>query len=408
MPGLNLRRRGMNFAIEMLRRGVILRRRPIPWEITWFPTFNCNLNCGYCCVPRENFSSPRPEKACQTIIDLKPASVSILGGEPYLIPKMPEYLRRIREALPKVYLFITTNGMVGKQRLLDSASYLDVLCVSIDGLGDYQRKPRGGDPEKILDNVWAYNDHRKTLDGKHEICINTVATTDNIQHLPEFFQYIADRDPSIYIMCQGMHPFNASNGLGRRPDLADEFVAKVAKQQADGMHVFLVGQLADSHTRLKSEKSHEVEELEATHRQLQDGALYTCHQEKFNAMILPHGALHTCRSYSTLNKLRTAISCDIREKHPVRALRRYLGCWRDMVLKPMDFECGHFTGCPEWLEDILQTKAGDCDPEEIARIRGRLSAESIRASAEFIRSQVNPKFDEAMIKDLPAQATATS
>ena len=229
MAGSKLQRGVMNLAMETLRKAVILRRKPIPWEITWFPTFTCNLKCGYCCVPRENYTKPNPEKACQKIIDLKPASVSILGGEPYLIKEMPDYLRRIREALPNVYLFITTNGMVSEDRLVRSAPYLDVLCVSIDGLGDYQRKPRGGDPDKILKNIWAYNEARKNLTGLHEICINTVATTDNIKHLPEFMEYIYEKDPTLYIMCQGRHPFDAPDGLGRQPDLLDEFSRRIAE-----------------------------------------------------------------------------------------------------------------------------------------------------------------------------------
>ena len=56
MAGLNLQRRAMNLAMETLRKAVIFRRRPIPWEITWFPTFTCNLKCSYCCVPRENYT----------------------------------------------------------------------------------------------------------------------------------------------------------------------------------------------------------------------------------------------------------------------------------------------------------------------------------------------------------------
>ena len=120
--------------------------------------------------------------------------------------------------------------------------------------------------------------------------------------------------------------------------------------------------------------------------------------EKFTMMILPHGALHTCRSYATTNTLRDRMREDIRDRRMVRAARRYLGVWRDLVFKPMNFECGFFTGCPEWCEDIITTKGDEGLPEEIDRIRGRLPEEALRRSAEFIHSKVNPHFDEAILR----------
>jgi MoaA/NifB/PqqE/SkfB family radical SAM enzyme len=388
----------MNFAIEALRRGIIMRRKPIPWEITWFPTFTCNLKCGYCCVPHENVQEPRPEEACRQIIDLKPASVSILGGEPYLIREMPDYLRRIREALPRTYIIITTNAIVQQKRMLDSAPYLDVMCVSVDGLGEYNKVPRGVTPERILENTWAYNEERKKHEGTHDLCINTVVTSDNADHLPEFIQYIHDKDPSVYIMCQAMHPFDAPNSLANHPDLTDRFIHRVAKQKEEGVRVFLVGQLADEHTRRKGEKVEAASDEEIQHR-FEPGSLHTCHKEKFTVMIMPHGALHTCRSYATTNSLRDRLRDDIRNRRILQAARRYFGVWRDLVLRPMDFECGFFTGCPEWCEDIMNTKDGDELPDEIDRVRGRLPTDAVRRSTEFIQSKVNPHFRESVLTD---------
>ena len=116
-------------------------------------------------------------------------------------------------------------------------------------------------------------------------------------------------------------------------------------------------------------------------------------------MILPHGALHTCRSYSTLNLKRGQIVNHIRNHNYYKALRCYLGVWQDLVFRPMDFECGHFTGCPEWMEDIIGSQGEDDMPEEIARIRGRLSPEAIRASTEFIHQKFNPNFSEKIIQN---------
>jgi len=393
----SLERRAMNLALEVLRRGIIRRRRPIPWEITWFPTFTCNLKCDYCCVPRENMAAPRPEEACRRIIGMKPASVSILGGEPYLIKEMPEYLRRIRDALPRAYLLITTNGIVHRRRLLDSAPYLDVMCVSIDGLGEVNKAARGVGSDRILANVWAYNEERKRCDGKHELCINTVVSVDNAEHLPEFIRFIAEKDPSIYVMCQAMHPFDAPKGLARQPERTERFVHEIAGLKAQGIRVFLVGQLADEHTRRKRDGVAAVSEEELHHR-FQPGSLHTCHMEKFYAMVLPHGGLHTCRSYATTNTLRQNMAADVRNGRVFRAGRRYLGAWRDLVVRPMDFECGFFTGCPEWCEDILTTQGDQELPEEIDRVRGRLTEDALRRSAAFIRSKVNPHFDEAILR----------
>ncbi|MBN1233480.1 MAG: radical SAM protein, partial [Candidatus Coatesbacteria bacterium] len=133
-----LRQRILEKFNDHLRKRLLKKRYFIPWEVSWFPTYKCNLKCFYC------NSNPLPmlwedaERGARKIIELKPASLSILGGEPFIVPKISDYIEQIVKALPNIFIMLTTNGMVKQEHVEKAARYLYSFCFSMDGLGDYQ------------------------------------------------------------------------------------------------------------------------------------------------------------------------------------------------------------------------------------------------------------------------------
>lgn len=86
-----------------------------------YSNYHCNIACGYCLTE----SSPRSERRLlgpermealtREAAELGFASVGVAGGEPFLLPELPELLGRLTQILPTVVL---TNGTLFTERLL--------------------------------------------------------------------------------------------------------------------------------------------------------------------------------------------------------------------------------------------------------------------------------------------------
>jgi pyruvate-formate lyase-activating enzyme len=397
MAEMNWKRRGLEAMIEGLRRALLLRRNLMPWEITWYPTFACNLRCGYCnSIPGKKEDADL-EACVNEIIRLAPASISILGGEPYIVPHFVDHLERLRKALPKMFILITTNGMVKREHLVRSMPLVDGMCFSIDGLGDFTRNQReGSDPDFILNNLRACAEERKRLKLKTDLAVNSVVTRSNALHLPEFYQYIASIDPTILNFSQAMQPFNHPNSIAGDPDLANQFLNEVAKLKGK-IRLLLAGRIADE--SLRDQTKTEVKE-DVTHR-MSEQEPHTCYQEMFNSFLSPSGKLFTCRTYSGLCQCRAQMICQLQQYHLLQAAWIYAKHWGEFVIMNPTFKCIRFFGCPEWMNDIMQATSEEELPVEIFRVRGRLSDERVEASARFIQKHVNPKFQKSFL--LPKQ-----
>ncbi len=395
MPEMSLQRKILESAIEILRRTSLYRRRKMmPWEVSWFPTYTCNLRCGYCNSIMGKLEDPDPEKCIKEIIRLAPASISILGGEPYIVPDMVKYLEQIRKGLPDVFILITTNGMVKTEDLVRSMSIVDGMCISMDGLGDHTRSQReGANPDFILENIKACAAERIRLDRKPDLAVNSVVTKTNAMHLIDFYKLIAAIDPTILNFSQGMQPFTSPESIGSDLDLTKEFLNEVSKLKGS-MRILLAGRLADGQLRDQS-KQDTAKSVDYDTRMC-DSEMHTCYQELFNIFLTPSGKLNTCRMYSGINVCRDSIRILPAHKALTAAMIYAKSVGEFAVIGPT-FKCRWFQGCPEWMNDIMNCTREEDLPIEIDRVRGRLSPERIEQSVRFIQKNVNPAFKKSFL-----------
>lgn len=102
-----------------------------------FPiTYQCNLNCKYCCL-KDKHDEPKINKCLKLIEESDCDWVWITGGEPLLCDKLQKTCEDIK-ALGKM-VGLTTNGTIENY---DIVNYCDRVGVSIDGDKLYHDKYR--------------------------------------------------------------------------------------------------------------------------------------------------------------------------------------------------------------------------------------------------------------------------
>jgi len=392
---LSFKRQTLEKSMEGLRKGVMLRRRLLPWEVTWYPTYKCNLRCGYCNIIRGKNVESNPEAGVDQIIRMAPGSISILGGEPFVVKNIIGHLKRIRKALPNVFILITSNGMIRKE-LVESLPLINGLCISMDGLGKYTSEQReGSDPEKILNSIKACAAEKKRLNLDLDIAVNSVVTRHNARHLPEFYQIIADIDPSICSFTQAMQPFDDPRSIAQDPELTSWYLKECALLKSK-IRLVIAGRLSDENLR-KEEIKDLADKAKIQHRMLNKEP-QTCYQERFNGFVDPAGNVFSCRMFSALAVCRNNMIGWSHQSLLLQAMWEYAKTWNTFVIQKPTFECDYFMGCPEWMNDIMLATSEEQLPFMLHRIKGRLSPRRIRESGKFIRENINPDFKDDYLR----------
>lgn len=99
-----------------------------------YSNYHCNLSCGYCLTDsspkagRRALGAERMVALARQAAELGFARVGVTGGEPFLVPDMPETLAQLAAVLPVVVL---TNATLFTDRLLDRLRPLAALPVTL-------------------------------------------------------------------------------------------------------------------------------------------------------------------------------------------------------------------------------------------------------------------------------------
>lgn len=111
-----------------------IEQRIIGGRLWFYTNYHCNLACTYCLTE----SSPTAQRRLldhQQIIDsaeeaaqLGFTNFGVTGGEPFLVPEMPELLAELARRKPTTVL---TNGTLFTDRLLAKLTPLNVLPLAI-------------------------------------------------------------------------------------------------------------------------------------------------------------------------------------------------------------------------------------------------------------------------------------
>jgi len=138
--------------------------------------YRCNLKCAMCPFWR------RADETLLTVDDevrmmnaLVRAGVSFLGfegGEPLLHRDLPEILEESHE---RFHTSVVTNGWLLRNRIRDIAPHLDLLFVSIDGIGDLHDRLRGipGSFDRAVEGIRAAR-------GRVPVVISATLTDENM------------------------------------------------------------------------------------------------------------------------------------------------------------------------------------------------------------------------------------
>lgn len=136
-----------DLGFNILRAKIIKKRRPV--FLSLFITNKCNLRCKYCFViddtiPKDILNSEYSKQEIFDIVDefyaMGTRMIFMLGGEPLTHKDIKPIIDYIVKK--GIYLHVITNGTLLEKKL-DEIRKAHVLCISLDGVEDFNDELRG-------------------------------------------------------------------------------------------------------------------------------------------------------------------------------------------------------------------------------------------------------------------------
>lgn len=138
--------------------------------------YRCNLECGMCPFwRREDEELLTVDDEVRMMKALARGGVSFLGfegGEPLLRPDLPQILA---ESHQRFHTSVVTNGWLLRNRVRDIAPHLDLIFVSLDGIGDLHDRLRGipGSFNRAVEGI-------RSVRGRVPVAISSTITNENM------------------------------------------------------------------------------------------------------------------------------------------------------------------------------------------------------------------------------------
>lgn len=175
-------------------------------EITILLTYACNLSCVMCPQygkhglvgsdfdAKEKCEEDVLKKFIDDVSCFSPSIITLSGGEPFLYSNWYSIAEYIKKKNIKTCLI--TNGILIDKFIPEIIDSIDVLHISIDGLGDTHNKIRRKDGvfEKVIYNI-------KKLQSRSfaspEIMIAYTFSQDNFSNISDFILYFKEQNIKI-------------------------------------------------------------------------------------------------------------------------------------------------------------------------------------------------------------------
>jgi MoaA/NifB/PqqE/SkfB family radical SAM enzyme len=178
-----------------------------PLVAIYYVTTQCNLHCAYC----EDFGAPKnaqnqppaPLEDARHILSVIRSGVSALwitGGEPLLVPHLPELLEYAQRELKFRQISLITNGILLPSRT-EILPYLNRLIISLDSLS-----PTAWDalnmPATYAQNILPAVIQAASLQKQHKfrLILNAVITPESLQnpnHLTDLLAFCTEHKTTI-------------------------------------------------------------------------------------------------------------------------------------------------------------------------------------------------------------------
>ena len=160
----------------------------------------CNYKCKMCDIRMKDHWTIYPREAQEKHIDalsqLGVIYYSISGGEPTLVPDLPERLAYAAERIPYVHLVTNGSTMTQELALKLGATGLKEISISLDGMEDFHNISRGVD--NAFKKAWQALDLLSTYAPDVQIVVNSVLTLNNLESLRDLQTHLEAEFPQVY------------------------------------------------------------------------------------------------------------------------------------------------------------------------------------------------------------------
>jgi radical SAM family uncharacterized protein len=194
--------------------------------------YRCNLECAMCPFwRREDENLLTVDDEVRMMNSLVRAGVSFLGfegGEPLLRKDLPEILA---ESHQRFHTSVVTNGWLLRNRIDDLAPYLDLLFVSLDGIGELHDRLRGipRSFEKAVEGIRAAR-------GRVPVAISSTITSENMDHAEKIVA-LAQR-LGVGVTFQVAYNYSTANSLAPAGQRLRETLERLLVLKDQGAHIF--------------------------------------------------------------------------------------------------------------------------------------------------------------------------
>jgi radical SAM protein with 4Fe4S-binding SPASM domain len=161
---------------------------------------SCNLSCTWCNRERlvaegqrelKNITKEDFKKLLDVFKNCPIDTVKLEGlSEPFLHPEFDVMAKTLKDYFPKAFVIVATNCQYNleKTKFLQTIPYVDMVYLSVDGIGDTFEKIRtGASFAKLIKTFEALATHLNSSERSKKLFINFTATEENFQDLPEIY-----------------------------------------------------------------------------------------------------------------------------------------------------------------------------------------------------------------------------
>lgn len=379
-------------AIGALDRALELIPPPnFHWAATWYVTEVCNLRCRYCFI---HFKKEHPPMEAQldALRRLRPKYVMTVGGEPLLVPWLPQALRVLRDEW-NPWIALTTNGLVAASRLEEVVPLVNSFVVSCDGLGSYNQENRGVDSKKVLQALEKAARLVEAHGLETQLGVNVVVTRSSYRGVRALYEAVRQIAPRTGICFNPVTPYDDPLSVASDPAVYAEYLALVAPLAADPAVDFC----GPERKALNSSEAPAAANGAVLPSKTAGGQFRVrCLRQFVWANVEPNGHVQYCNPSIFAMSFRQDIVRQARARHYASAMQSALLMVNKLTWNRRSADCYHPCNCLPFLDDLIHAEEGAALPRWADWFRGRFTPEEVDQAEAFLRAYTGHGLQQAI------------
>lgn len=339
----------------------------------------------------------------------RPKYLMTVGGEPLLVPWLPEALRTLRQELDP-WIVVTTNALVPPQRIQEIVPLVNSFVVSLDGIGQHNRTNRGVDSEKVLRNLRLALELVEAGDPEAEISVNVVVTRDSLAGLRALYDTLRTLSPQRLAVCfNPMTPYTDPLSVASSPETFTPFLDLVQSLVQQDPAVDYCGPGREVfHERQAVPCKDEPCNGRGLPLSRSGHHVVQCMRQFVWANLWPGGNLQFCNPHSFRPAFRNDIVQRTDSGRYWSALLTGVAMFDKLVLRPASSDCYHPCNCLPFLDDLINHREGGAVPKWTKWFRGRFAPAELDAFDQFLRRHYGRTLSATIRRQLLGQAQPES